>query len=111
MNMYLLLLGILGVWRITHLLNLEAGPGEILSKFRRWQGTNFIGQLQDCFYCLSVWVAAPFAFVIGKAWLERILLWPALSGAAILLERLTAERQPPVHGHYVEEAEDQHVLR
>jgi hypothetical protein len=111
MNFYFLILGILGVWRITHLLNQEAGPGEIIARFRRWQGTNFIGQLQDCFYCLSVWVAAPFAYVIGKFWLERILLWPAFSGAAILLERLTAERQPPIHGHYIEEPEDQHVLR
>lgn len=111
MNFYFLILGILGVWRITHLLNQEAGPGEIIARFRRWQGTNFIGQLQDCFYCLSVWVAMPFAYVIGRFWLERILLWPALSGAAILLERLTAERQPPIHGHYMEEPEDQDVLR
>jgi hypothetical protein len=108
---YFFILGVLGVWRITRLLNQEAGPGEILAKFRRIMGTGFWGQLLDCFYCLSLWVSVPFALVIGDGWMERVLLWPALSGATILVERLSAERQPPVRGFYVEEAEEEHVLR
>jgi len=111
MHTYFLILGVLGAWRITHLLNQEAGPGEVLAKFRRFLGTGSWGQLLDCFYCLSLWVSAPFALVIGKGWLECLLLWPALSGATIVVERLSAERQPPVRGFYVEEAEDEHVLR
>jgi hypothetical protein len=43
----------------------------------------------DCFYCLSMWIAAAFAAAAGSSWSERLLLWPALSGAAILLERAT----------------------
>ena len=39
------------------------------------------------FYCLSVWMAAPVAIIIGETMKEHLLLWPALSGAAILLER------------------------
>jgi hypothetical protein len=35
--------------------------------------------------------------------LERVLLWPALSGAAILLERATAE--PAAPAAYIEEKE------
>jgi hypothetical protein len=43
----------------------------------------------DCFYCLSVWMATPVAILIGETALERVLLIPALSGTAILLERAT----------------------
>jgi hypothetical protein len=46
-------------------------------------------KLFDCFYCVSVWVAVPLAIFTGETWLERVLLWPSLSAAAILLERVT----------------------
>ena len=94
--MYLLILGILGVWRITHLLNAEDGPGKVLVRFRMLAGSGFFGQLLDCFYCLSLWIAAPFAYFVGSEWKERLLLWPALSGAAILLERVTAKPEPAI---------------
>jgi hypothetical protein len=42
----------------------------------------------DCFQCLSLWVAAPLAFVLGQAPVDLVLSWLALSGAACLLERL-----------------------
>ena len=111
MSFYFLVLGILAVWRITHLLNQEAGPAEMLTRLRRCLGPGFFGQLLDCFYCLSLWIALPFAALMGHTWLERLLLWPALSGAAILLEKMSAKTQPPVAGYYVEEAEEKHVLR
>ena len=88
--MYRLLLAILGVWRITHLLQAEDGPWGIVLRLRRFAGNGFWGELLDCFYCLSLWIAAPFALELGTEWKERLLLWPALSGAAILLERVTA---------------------
>jgi hypothetical protein len=84
---YWFVVGAIGVWRITHLLNAEDGPSEVLVRLRRLAGSGFWGELLDCFYCLSLWIAAPFAFVIASRWGERLLLWPALSGAAILLER------------------------
>ena len=87
---YLHSLGILGVWRVTHMLNAEDGPGRIFVKLRKLAGSGFWGSLLDCFYCLSVWISAAFACAIGGSWGERLLLWPALSGAAILLERATA---------------------
>jgi hypothetical protein len=87
---YALALAILAVWRITHLLNAEDGPGKLLARLRTLAGSGFWGEVLDCFYCLSLWVAAPFALILGGEWSERLLLWPALSGAAILLERATA---------------------
>jgi hypothetical protein len=84
---YWFILGAFGVWRITHLLNAEDGPGEIFVRLRRLAGSGILGGVLDCFYCLSVWIAAPFAWLLASSWRERLFLWPALSGAAILIER------------------------
>jgi hypothetical protein len=97
---YRLALGVLATWRVTHLLHAEDGPWSVLVRTRRL--LKFVtGKLFDCFYCLSLWVAAPFASVLGETWEERGLLIPAFSGAAILLERLTAPPMPD----YVEDSE------
>jgi hypothetical protein len=85
-------IAILGVWRITHLLAAEDGPADVVVRLRRAAGDGFWGRLLDCFYCLSLWVAVPFALVVGQRWLERVLLWLALSAGAILLERTTSRR-------------------
>ena len=90
MRWYGLALGILGVWRITHLFNAEDGPANLLARFRQWVGSGFWGSLLDCFYCLSLWVSVPFALAIGRDWTERLLLWLAFSAGAILLERATS---------------------
>jgi hypothetical protein len=90
MKYYELLLGLLGTWRITHLLVAEDGPSKILVRMRRAVGDGFWGELLDCFYCLSLWVAALFCVVLGESFRERCLLWLALSGGAILLERITS---------------------
>ena len=94
MKFYTLTLAILAVWRVTHLLQSEDGPFEVVARLRHAAGRGFWGQLLDCFYCLSLWIAAPFAAVLGADLAEKILLWPALSGAAILLERATAPAAP-----------------
>ena len=110
MRFYWLTIGILGVWRITHLLAAEDGPFDVVVRLRRRAGAGFWGSLLDCFYCLSLWVAVPFAWFLGEDWKERALLWPALSGAAILLERLTERKQtPPVF--FEDEEKDDALLR
>ena len=93
MDRWYFFVGALGVWRVTHLLNAEDGPWKLFAKLRKFMGSGFWGGLLDCFYCLSLWVAAPFAYWLGSDLREAWLLWPALSGAAILLERATARRQ------------------
>ena len=81
--------GATAVWRVTHLLHAEDGPWDLLVRLRRLAGDSACGKMLDCFYCLSVWLAVPFAAALGTTWMTRVLLWPALSGAAILLERAT----------------------
>lgn len=90
MRFYWLTLGVLTTWRITHLVQAEDGPWAVVAKVRRLAGSSFWGQLMDCFYCLSLWVAFPLAIGIGRTFGERVLLWPSLSAAAILLERVSA---------------------
>jgi hypothetical protein len=100
---YLLLVGALSVWRITHLLQAEDGPWDIVVQLRRCAGNGFWGNLLDCFYCLSLWVAVPFAWLCSDTMGGRLLLWPALSAAAILLERATGNLPPHEQAEYVEE--------
>lgn len=103
-----LLIGALCCWRVTHLLNAEDGPGEILARFRRRAGDGFVGQLLDCFYCLSLWVAVPFAALFATGWRDGALLWLSISAAAILLERTTS--RDPV-AHFFEEENPHELLR
>ena len=56
-SFYWLTLGILAVWRVTHLLQAEDGPWDMVVRFRLWLADGFWGRLLDCFYCLSIWVA------------------------------------------------------
>jgi len=112
MRFYWLIIGMLSVWRVTHLLAAEDGPWQFFSWLRRRAGDGFFSDLLDCFYCLSLWISAPVACLIGEGWTERILLWPALSGGAILLERVTTARSgstPPAP--YREDKEDDGMLR
>ncbi len=94
MNFYSFLLAALAVWRITHLLHTEDGPWEVLERMRRRLGRGMLRSLFDCFYCLSLWVALAFVFAFGENWQIRLLLWPALSAAAILLDRITNRELP-----------------
>ena len=110
MRFYWLLLGVLCVWRITHLLQAEDGPWDLIVRLRRRAGEGFWGKLLDCFYCLSVWIAAPFAVLLGEGLVERILLWPALSAGAILLERATDRGGGEPPALFTEDSEDEYVL-
>jgi uncharacterized protein DUF1360 len=93
-SFYWLILGILGVWRVTHLLAAEDGPWDAIARIRLRLGHGVWGRLLDCFYCLSLWIAAAFAWTLGASVKESLLLWLAMSGGAILLERATAQRAP-----------------
>ena len=90
-----LLIVLLAVWRITHLLWGEDGPFDLFLRLRKTAGQTSFGHLLDCFHCLSLWITIPFAWLTGSTWPERLILWFGISGGAILLERITAEKSPP----------------
>ncbi len=105
MKFYVLTLGILSVWRITHLLQAEDGPWDLTVRFRRFLGNGFLGKLLDCFACLSLWVAAPFAVWLGDGNGQRLLLWLSFSAGALLLERLPDRSPGPPPALYFEDKE------
>ena len=94
MRLYTLLLGLLGVWRVAYMLHAEDGPADVFLRVRRRLEAGAFAAIVGCFYCLTVWVAVPFAWLaaslVGASWLETFLLWPALSAGAIVIERLTS---------------------
>ena len=82
----------LAVWRLTHLLSQEDGPFDIVIKFRKLFGQSFFGNLLDCFYCLSLWIAIPFAILLANDWLPGIIIWLGLSGGACLLFKFSDKK-------------------
>ncbi len=82
-------LSALATWRASHLLAYEDGPADLVLRLRAWAGSGFLGRMLDCFFCLSLWVAAAFAFVLAREPIAWVVAWLALSGAACLLTRAT----------------------
>lgn len=106
----LIVMTVLATWRVTHLLANEDGPGDIIFRLRTKLGYGLLGSLMDCFNCLSFWVAAPAALLLTSDIPSWVVSWLALSGAACLLERLTAP--PAATNRDVTSMEgDNHVLR
>jgi hypothetical protein len=103
-------LGAIATWRITHLFIVEDGPWEIFARMRRVVPTGALRGLLDCFYCLSLWVAIPFSVFLGQSTRDRFLLWPALSGGAILLENLSTRLGGVAPPTYYEEGENNNEL-
>lgn len=99
----LLIIAALTVYRLTLLISKEAGPFDVLGRFRSWAGVTYDqysnpisnGELSAailCPYCLSVWVGlAVTLYVVVMFYfnLEHIASYPmlpfALSGASAYL--------------------------
>jgi hypothetical protein len=104
-------LAVTATWRVTHLLASKDGPGDIIVRFRRLLGQSWVGELMDCFNCLSLWVAAPAALFVSRRPMEWFFAWLGLSGGACLLERLghgPVTIQPTLHPL---EGDSEYVLR
>ncbi|HEV3036936.1 MAG TPA: DUF1360 domain-containing protein [Candidatus Angelobacter sp.] len=90
------ILAALATWRVSHLLAFEDGPLDVIARVRLRLGKSFLGTLMDCFYCLSLWVAAPTALLVTRQPFEWLLVWLALSGAACLLEQSKEKSVPTI---------------
>ena len=90
-----LVMCVLATWRLAHLLALEDGPFAAVVRLRVRVGDGWLGQLMDCPYCLSLWIAAPLALMLADSPLGWVIAWWAISGGALLLER-RGERDAPV---------------
>lgn len=94
---YWFVLGVLAVWRVTHLLHVEHGPWGVFAKGRAAAGRLGLGELVQCFFCLSLWTAVPMAMWLVPGWGARVVTWLALSAGAILIETRALGEPPSLH--------------
>jgi hypothetical protein len=87
-----LLVSVLAVWRLTHLFAFEDGPFDLIVKLRRRLGDGVAGQSMDCPYCLSLWLALPFAALLSTKVIRGAIVWLAISGAVCILMQLGPSR-------------------
>lgn len=81
----------LAAWRLTVLIHQDkiAAPirrlfGEVVTEGIIWYPSTFLGELIQCFRCVSVWTSL---ITLGIYFLFPLLLLPlALSGAVMLIE-------------------------
>ena len=106
-----LVLAVLATWRVTHLLAAEDGPADIIVRLRKLLGQSLLGQLMDCFNCLSLWIAAPAALFVSRRPADWLVAWLAISGGACLLERLGHDPVMIQPISQPTEGEPDHVLR
>jgi hypothetical protein len=86
-----LALATLATWRLTSLVAREDGPADVIARLRERAGTSVVGSLMDCFACTSIWTAAPLALYAAPRRRDLLPTWLALSGGAIMLDRLLPE--------------------
>ena len=94
----------LATWRISYMLVNERGAFGVTEWIRNRVGVltrldehgrayspNELGKLLECVYCTSVWVALPFALILGvyanAGLLAYIGLWFGISGLALQFNR------------------------
>lgn len=105
MTIEALLIAILATYRLTYMLNSEAGPADIFGRLRTRVGvrydefsnpvaTNWLAEGILCYFCLSVWISFAVAalvlvlWLLGRMDLATLVLLPfALSGGAAFLKR------------------------
>ncbi len=108
-DFYKLIIGILVVWRITHLLAYEEGPFNAIQVLREGLKKRYLERVLTCFYCLSLWVALPCTWLMGSsAVTAHWATWLAYSGGAIILERWSTLQKPsyPMTPLYWEDKEN-----
>lgn len=82
-------IGTLATWRVASMLTREEGPYALFSRLRGPEPARGLRGALHCFYCASVWVAAPVARFVAPWSLRSVVIWLALSGGACLLDRAT----------------------
>jgi len=85
------LLSALAVYRVSFLVAREDGPWGMFRRMRASAAATAAGRLVGCVNCLTVWMSVPLALFVGTSWIERLIGWWALSGAAVLMDRATRD--------------------
>ena len=84
-------LAVLAAWRISQLLAREDGPGALVARLRGVLGRIGAQGWLDCFGCVSFWAAAPAALWAAGFCPGWIVVWLAVAGGVLVVDRLGAE--------------------
>jgi hypothetical protein len=86
------LLAAFATWRLSVLLVNEDGPYRFAARLRAALSGSEFGRTLDCVACTSLLIALPVAFLALPRRSAFVISWFALSGAALVIERITADR-------------------
>lgn len=92
-NIFITIMSMLAIWRAVRMLQDEEGPFAIFSRLQAWvySQPDVIGGVYrafTCFYCLSMWIAIPFAIYLTSNFANFIIYWLGLSAGAIIIDAL-----------------------
>lgn len=91
----IVLLSMLAVWRATYMVQEEKGPYEIFSRLQAWfwKDPVRLGGLKDglrCFKCTSVWLSfIPALYVAHSNVIKLVIVWFAISAGAIFINSIS----------------------
>ena len=90
-------MAILAVYRVGKMLSQEDGPFDAFAWFRsKFTGNNWFASGIRCFYCVSFWIGLLFSGLLVwrgvVGWIDVPLVWPALAGGAIVVEKYWGNR-------------------
>ena len=100
----------LATWRLAHLLHAEDGPWRCVARLRQALSARQ-HRVLECFLCASVWTALPAAMLVSTRRRQLLITWPALSAAAVLIERAAFPGTFLDVPEFFEDEEFAHVLR
>jgi hypothetical protein len=94
MNWFILLLGSLATFRLSHLLTLERGPFAIFERFRNLMpgGRGSLKELVNCIWCFSLTASAIVCLILWAGglrmyWDMWVLHWFSFSSVCLLVHR------------------------
>jgi hypothetical protein len=79
-------------WRLSVLLVTEEGPYRLAARLRAALSGYEFGRSLDCVACTSLLIALPVALIALPRRSTFVIAWLALSGAVLLIERMTGDR-------------------
>jgi hypothetical protein len=91
MTMFLVVMSMLAVWRVTHMLQNEDGPDAIFARLQAWAARQpeKIGSFPQgflCFNCLSVWISFLPALALQNSLHEFFIYLFAISAGAMIID-------------------------
>ena len=82
-----IILGVLGVYRVSFMIAQEDGPFDIFSRWRGYMGQKtWVGRGMHCTLCISFWLSLVCAAFVGS-WVTIIPYWLGIAGGVLALHR------------------------